>query len=110
MVDEDCVGTAGMQGAVFMCVAIAGHVVVVIMQFKTRTWPWLGKWLDYMPDFDLRTVESVCRVLLSLPLGVVDRVQRAGLHRIVARTLYSPRRASVAVIRTVSIDESSRPG
>lgn len=59
-----------------------------------------------MPNFDPRMVESELGVLFSLPSGVIDRVQRVGLRRIVLSTQYSPVHAFLAVLCTVLIDWS----
>lgn len=52
MVDEYEAGTAGKQQIVFLLVAIADPVVMVIMRFMKRARPWSRERLENMSHFD----------------------------------------------------------
>lgn len=84
-----------------MQVAAGNYVVTVIMQSLDRTWPWSKKLLKDMPDYDLRLVDTERGVLLALPAGFIERVQRVGIHQIVSGTRCSFVRASAAILCSV---------
>lgn len=58
----------------FLRVAIANHVVMIIMQFLERALPWSREQLKDMPDFDPQMVAIGRGVLFPSPPGVIDRV------------------------------------
>lgn len=103
-VDGDKVGTARKKREEFRRAAISAYVVMVIMQFLDRAWPWSREQLEEMADFYPRMAESDCEVLLPLAQGSIDKKRRVVVRRIVVKTLYSPLRAFAAVLSTVSIN------
>lgn len=103
MVDVDVDGPAGREQDVYLRVTIANHVFMVIMHFMERAWPWSKNRLECMPNFDLQMVESRRGVLFPLLPGAVDGVRRGSVRCILSRTRYSPVRALLAVLCTISI-------
>lgn len=104
MVNENDVGTAERQRDVLLRISVADHVVIVTIKFLKRAWPWSGKRIKNMLDFDLWLVKNERGVLFLLPSDVVHRVRRVSVYRILEGTRCSPVQAFSAGLRTVSID------
>lgn len=75
-VEDD--GAVSIEIDVYLHVDIAIHVVMVIMQFMERTWPWSSEWLEARPDYDPQVVVSGPCVVFPLPRMVIARVRRGG--------------------------------
>lgn len=80
------------------------HVVIVVMQLWKRAWLRSSERLEDKLDFDPRIAKSGRGVLFSFPSGVIERVRRAGVRRLVSEKRYFSVRAFAAVLCTVQID------
>lgn len=83
MADVDGAGTVGSKRDVYMQIAIADHVAIVIIQFLDRALHWSKQRLEDMPEHDPRMVESGRSVMFALPTDVLGRVRRVGISRVV---------------------------
>lgn len=103
MVDIDDAGTPGAKKERYMNVALADHTVMMIMQFLQLAWPWSRDRIVDIPGYDPRMAEGGRGLLFPLPEGIMERVRRVGMSRIVSGTRYSPVRALAAVMCSLSI-------
>lgn len=104
MVDVDVDGTAGRELDLYLRVATANLVAMVMKQLLKLTWPSSSERLEDMPDFDPQMAESGRGVLFLLHSVGIDRVRRVGIRRIVSGIRYALMRAFAAVLCTVSIN------
>lgn len=70
----------------FQRVAVADHCDLVIVQYLKRTWLWSSERLETLPDFDPWMIECRRSVFSSQPPGLIERVHRVGVRRIVSGT------------------------
>lgn len=85
-------------------VALADDCVMVIVQFLKRTWPWSSKTLESKPNFDPRMVGSGRGVLFPLAPGVIEKVRRVGVRRIVSQTRFRPARSPAPTVCACAIN------
>lgn len=83
MIDGDEEGRTSGQIDVFSRAAVADHCGIVVMQFLEREWPCSSERLEVMHDFDPRMIESRRGVLFPFSPGMIERVRRVKVHRIV---------------------------
>lgn len=88
----------------YLRVAIADHFVMTIMQSLERAWSWSSERLKDMSDHIPHMVERGRGVLFPLPFGLIDRVRRVGVRRIVSETNYSPVRGPATFLCSCNIN------
>lgn len=84
-------------------VFVAEPVVMVVMEFLERTWPWPMEHLEDIPHYDPQMSEIGRGVQCFLPAGVFHKLRHVGISRVVLETRYFPVRAFPAISCSVSV-------